>query len=106
MFYCRSLDLPKTPLQRQSKQQLISIHRRKYAGQNSEPLGFRAPDYTIYYALAGVIGILLLVLIVLIAIWCTQSHRYKRKLKAATTLAFGTTTVPAYDVPGTNLHSK
>ncbi len=103
-----SLDMPKTAAQRHAKQQLITVHHLKYAGRNLEPQGQTMPTHTVYYAFAGAIGGLLLILMVLIVVWCIQNHSYKRKLKAATTLAFGSpdVTVPPYDLPGTNLHSK
>lgn len=81
--------MPKATEQKRAKQELITVHRLKYAGHNLDPLVVVAGDETtMHYGLSGALAGLLLVLIVLIAIWCFQNRTYKRRIKAATAVAF------------------
>uniref|UniRef100_A0A914UYB4 Cadherin domain-containing protein n=1 Tax=Plectus sambesii TaxID=2011161 RepID=A0A914UYB4_9BILA len=104
-----TLDRPESVDQKEAKRQLIEVHKLKYAGHTPTltTIGLSRANMAIYFGVAGIVGGLMLVMIVLMAVWSCQNRSYKRKLKAATTLAFGTAdpTVSAYDVPGTNLHA-
>lgn len=83
------LDIPKSTEQKRAKQELITIHKLKYAGHNPDPLVVVAGDETtVHYGLSGALAGLLLVLIVLVAVWCFQNKMYKRRLKAATAVSF------------------
>lgn len=88
-FLFRLLDLPQTTEQKRAKQELISVHRLKYAGHNPDPLIVVAGDSdSVHYGLSGALAGLLLVLVVLISIWCVQNRIYRRRLKAATAVSY------------------
>jgi hypothetical protein len=109
-----ALDTPMSGEQVWARQQLISVYALRYAGksvlQSIEARGGQATTLATYLALAGVCTALFLAMVILVTMWCAQNHRYQRKLKAATTFAFG---APDYarngtifDLPGTNLHAR
>lgn len=85
----RSLDIPKSSEQKIAKQKLISTHKLRFANENPDTHLLAKTDWTLYFIFAGIIGALILGMSILVIIWCSQNAGYRRKLKAATTLAFG-----------------